>query len=586
MSDQHVPHHLRDIDNPPSYLTEAQQQNWISAAKKAKKNYQRKQQYPPFIVPPQLYNVIYIHKQMTGQTMEMLIEHVQHCNEFTFDTESEKSNKKLALIQIQTIPDQLPSLVILLELAHLPPLESQLYTKIKHFFQLVFRSTNSLYSWGPLDKELLPAISYELFMWPIPAPIYDIQSHFNKWYAWALSHCEVCRLSIDTNVNTNAINYHTTAPSLSRPCHCYESSPYRINEKWSLQQAVIFIYKIFIDKNETFNHWAHGLDPIVSTLPEAKRLSMIRYAIYDCFATTLLARPIIEYWPFTKIENSGITELFQKARSPLSINPNITISNIYQKSHQKSKKHITTNLELISDDDDDNDDEIYLNQCRAPVRQALPTYEPISEDEITINQHHLSTCTTLPMYEPISDDEQPQIVSPDAPTQEINIQSESEMNIPPELPQPPTLISLHRSRHNRRTATARRHRNKKRNDTHRSHRYRYYVTRPVHHRFSMASIKVILERHNIRYTHIKIRNSSLIIGLQHHHMKHQAHQQLPYATFNRLQYYEHHRRSRESRHHHSHESRHHYFYESRHYHYHDSRYHRHRHHSRHTHYAT
>ncbi|CAF3359291.1 unnamed protein product [Rotaria socialis] len=445
MSDQHVPHHLRDIDNPPSYLTEAQQQNWISAAKKAKKNYQRKQQYPPFIVPPQF---------------------------------------------------------------------------------------------------------------------------------------------IDTNVNTNAINYHTTAPSLSRPCHCHESSPYRINEKWSLQQAVIFIYKIFIDKNETFNHWAHGLDPIVSTLPEAKRLSMIRYAIYDCFATTLLARPIIEYWPFTKIENSGITELFQKARSPLSINPNITISNIYQKSHQKSKKHITTNLELISDDDDDNDNEIYLNQCRAPVRQALPTYEPISEDEITINQHHLSTCTTLPMYEPISDDEQSQIVSPDAPTQEINIQSESEMNIPPEQPQPPTLISLHRSRHNRRTATARRHRNKKRNDTHRSHRYRYYVTRPVHHRFSMASIKVILERHNIRYTHIKIRNSSLIIGLKHHHMKHQAHQQLPYATFNRLQYYEHHRRSRESRHHHSHESRHHYFYESRHYHYHDSRYHRHRHHSRHTHYAT
>ncbi|CAF4256604.1 unnamed protein product [Rotaria magnacalcarata] len=573
MSDQHVPHHLRDIDNPPPYLTEAQQQNWISAAKKAKKNYQLKQQYPPFIVPPQLYNVIHIHKQMIDQTMEMLIEHVQHCDEFTFDTESEKSNKKLALIQIQTIPNHLPSLVILLELAHLPPYESQLYTKIKHFFQLVFRSTNSLYSWGPLDKELLPAISYELLMWPIQAPIYDIQSHFSKWYAWALSHCEVCRLSIDTNLNTNTLNYITTAPSVSRPCNCHESSPYRINEKWALQQAVIFICKMFIDKNETFNHWAHGLDPIISTLPEVKRLSMIRYAIYDCFATTLLARPIIEYWPFTKIEDSGITELFQKARSPLSINPNITINNIYQQSNQKN-------------DDDDNDGEIYLNQCRAPVRQALPTYEPISDDEIPINQHHLLTGTTLPMYEPISDDEQPQIVSPDTPTQEINIQSESEMNIQPEQPQPPTLNSLHRSRHNRRTATARCHRNRKRNDTHRSQRYRYYVTRPVHHRFSMASLKIILEQHNIRYTHIKIRNSSLIIGLKHHHMKHQTQQQLPYDTFNRLQYYEHHRRSCRSRHHHYIASRHHYFYESRHYHYDDSRYHHHRHHSRHTHYGT
>ncbi|CAF4369459.1 unnamed protein product, partial [Rotaria sordida] len=52
--------------------------------------------------------------------MQKLINHVRNYNEFTFDTEGEKSTKQLALIQIQTIPQQLPFSVILVELAHLP----------------------------------------------------------------------------------------------------------------------------------------------------------------------------------------------------------------------------------------------------------------------------------------------------------------------------------------------------------------------------------------------------------------------------------------------------------------------------------
>ncbi|CAF0910990.1 unnamed protein product [Rotaria sordida] len=56
--------------------------------------------------------------------MQKLINHVRNYNEFTFDTEGEKSTKQLALIQIQTIPQQLPFFVILVELAHLPEFPS------------------------------------------------------------------------------------------------------------------------------------------------------------------------------------------------------------------------------------------------------------------------------------------------------------------------------------------------------------------------------------------------------------------------------------------------------------------------------
>ncbi|CAF4463028.1 unnamed protein product [Rotaria sp. Silwood2] len=80
-----------------------------------------------------------------------------------------KSNGQLALIQIQTIPSQLPSLLILIELQHLSFDNPPTYVKIKEFFSLVFRSGNELYSWGNMDKELDPAKDHHLFNWSILA---------------------------------------------------------------------------------------------------------------------------------------------------------------------------------------------------------------------------------------------------------------------------------------------------------------------------------------------------------------------------------------------------------------------------------
>ncbi|CAF4144244.1 unnamed protein product [Rotaria sordida] len=104
MSDKFVPYHLCDINNPPAHLDGNQKLNWIRAAKKAKKNYQYQQQHPALDIPTSFYEIIYVNKYTTTETMQKLINHVRNCNEFTFDTEDEKSTKQLALIQIQTIP--------------------------------------------------------------------------------------------------------------------------------------------------------------------------------------------------------------------------------------------------------------------------------------------------------------------------------------------------------------------------------------------------------------------------------------------------------------------------------------------------
>ncbi|CAF1249497.1 unnamed protein product [Rotaria sordida] len=69
--------------------------------KKTKKNYQYQQQYPAFDIPTSLYQIIHVNKHTTTETMQKLINDARNCNEFTFDTEGEKSTKQLTLIHLQ-----------------------------------------------------------------------------------------------------------------------------------------------------------------------------------------------------------------------------------------------------------------------------------------------------------------------------------------------------------------------------------------------------------------------------------------------------------------------------------------------------
>ncbi|CAF3753237.1 unnamed protein product [Rotaria sp. Silwood1] len=115
--------------------------------------------------------------------MQKLINHVRNCNEFTFDTAGEKSIKQLTLIQIQTIPQQLPFFVILVELAHLPPINSLIHLQIKQLFELIFKFRNNIYSWVPLRKKIYPAIVYQWFEWPIKTAVVNFQLKFSDWYS-------------------------------------------------------------------------------------------------------------------------------------------------------------------------------------------------------------------------------------------------------------------------------------------------------------------------------------------------------------------------------------------------------------------
>ncbi|CAF4803594.1 unnamed protein product, partial [Rotaria sp. Silwood2] len=306
MSDKFIPHYFRDIDDTLNDREPYQQQKWTRTAIKAKENVELRQKFPPFVVPAAFYKIVHVNKYTSMEELHLLVNHVQQCTQFTIDTESERSDGQLALIQIQTIPSQLPSLLILIELQHLPFDNPPTYIKIKEFFSLVFRSGNQLYSWGDMDKELEPIQDSHLFNWPTTASLIDIQPYFSDWYEWALAHCESCRPN--HHRQHGGVNYDnvTTQNYSSFKCVCHEQSPYRPGEKWSLQKALIYAAHMFIDKSCTVNNWAAGLTSNNSTLSTGRRKKMINYAIYDCFSTTYFIRPVLEYWTFNKLKNTNI----------------------------------------------------------------------------------------------------------------------------------------------------------------------------------------------------------------------------------------------------------------------------------------
>ncbi|CAF4144676.1 unnamed protein product [Rotaria sordida] len=543
MSDKIIPRYLCNIDDTATDREQYQQQQHTRKLTKAEENFQLRQQYPQFVVPPSMYKVIHVNKYTSMEEFDLLINHVQECTQFTIDTESEKSNGQLALIQIQTIPSQLPLLIILIELQHLP--SNKLPT-----------SGNKLYSWGDMKKELEPMQDYHLLNWPTTASLINIQLYFPDWYEWALAHCESCRPNHHQQ-HPDVINYDnvTTQNYSSSRCICHERNPYHSGEKWSLQKALIYAAHMFIDKSSTVNNWAAGLTSNNSTLSYGRRKKMINYAIYDCFSTTYLIRPVLEYWTFKQLNNINIVELFTSFKAlPL---PKINSSN---KKSKKIKKNI--NLQhLFNMNDDDlqpiSDDEIYLNQLIAPVTNEQLEKEKISNYEQKFTGQNLVSDAEL-----ISNEDDKIIIDNNQEGQPAEENDNDET--PPATAIEEKLPTTKRNRtHHQRSMASRQQRNKKRNNTHRMRRYQHHITRSIYYKFKEPLVKKILKQHDVNYVHVKVVDGTLFIGVKTNMLKEKYQDQIPEDLFDRKHhqyYYQHHHQNHHQYHHqynHRHRHQHH-----------------------------
>ncbi|CAF3363647.1 unnamed protein product [Rotaria sp. Silwood2] len=292
---------LRDPTKPPPNLSGSSLNNWFKNTYKQLQNYDYQLKYPPFYVPDVCYQVFHIQRFITLEKIQLIVQHIKNCRLFSIDTESDCFTRELALIQIHTIPIELPSMIILIELHHLPSTDTLLFKAIYALVQLIFKSGNTLYSWGPL----------------VP------------WIERTLPHSEECKSG----------HYESQRYS----CTCIPH--FGTNEFWSLQNAIRYTCNQFLDKSQTKNPWEQLLDPLYSTLPSSTLNNMIYYAIYDCLVVSYLHRPVLESWNLDQLKQSTIDLLLTTPPSIFDQLEDISDDDIDDNEPQ-------TNDELIINDSD------------------------------------------------------------------------------------------------------------------------------------------------------------------------------------------------------------------------------------------
>jgi hypothetical protein len=419
---------------------------------------------------------------------------------------------------------------MLFELNHFPDQNSQKYENIHRLFQLIFRSGNEIYSWGKMQVELEQA--KHLFTWPIPATLNDIQPHFPAWYNWARTQCGVQGLSHcnDVNNDNKIIQQHHQALS----CLCHPSSPYGINELWSLQKAFMYGCKLYIDKSCTLGYWTSSLTSSHSSLSHEEQMKMVHYATHDAMAVTYLIRPITEKWTFKQLEERKISEMFitfNAIKLPLlpattstkKKNKNINIQKL-----SKIFKCTDSDIESIS-----SDEEIYLNRLVGPVMNDYHLEDPVKNDDITYDviQNLGAGGDELQNEIPTADVIMNDIINDDG-VESVNnhIVVVNEVDNPPEEQQQQQRIKK------RRSSQAKQKKNRKRNNQLRSTRYRYCLTRPFYYKFKSRTLRKLLRQHGVEFRHIKKVQDRVVIGVKTDEARRDYERTLPSNCFNKNNY--------------------------------------------------
>ncbi|CAF1502380.1 unnamed protein product, partial [Rotaria sordida] len=257
-------------------LTQKYSPQKVSENNKYKKLYQDGE-CDLFKKPSSSYRYYYIHNETTINTLNDLIDYANEITTYTIDTEDQMQPppqpSKGALIQVEFINLNGPSIILLIETLHLPPESSQLFEKIRQLCKIIFSNNHRIYSSGEIKHEMKNFYTYNLFN------IHDInrikpkniQEEFKKWF----------------NRTYPTSTYRKTQP----------------NDKYSLQLAVYLIFNEWLDKRMTLASWGCGIDTETTTFKNKKhqvikdeeyiRQLMTLYAMNDCFSVTKLADYIL-----------------------------------------------------------------------------------------------------------------------------------------------------------------------------------------------------------------------------------------------------------------------------------------------------
>ncbi|CAF1507836.1 unnamed protein product [Adineta ricciae] len=92
-------------------------------------------------------------------------------------------------------------------------------------------------------------------------------------------------------------------------CQCNWLPHIGTDEVWSIQIAIRYTRRLFLDKSHTRSNWSRLLDPIHSNINPTKLNALLRYATYDNLAVSYFIRPICGNWTYEKFRTTSMEDL-------------------------------------------------------------------------------------------------------------------------------------------------------------------------------------------------------------------------------------------------------------------------------------
>lgn len=227
------------------------------------------------------YRYYHIHKNTPIDLLDDLIDYAKVVKHYTIDTEAQSVPKRPsipALIQIEYVYEDNPSILLLIECMHLPETNEPTFIKIKQLCKIIFSVEHTIYSWGNLVDELEDFYQYNLFD---ESDVNDVkernlQDEFKKYF------------------NTT----YPTSPDIKL----------KSNETYSLQFAIFNTFNEWLTKRYTLGNFGCGLDLALHTITVPRQFMymekqvihhekeirelLINYALNDCLSVTKLMKEL------------------------------------------------------------------------------------------------------------------------------------------------------------------------------------------------------------------------------------------------------------------------------------------------------
>lgn len=263
----------------------------------------------PLFQPLKPYKIYFVNHMTPLMVIFSLLDLARTIKAYTIDTEGDIHTNRQTLIQIEFIDDtnEQESVVLLVEMAHLPHPTTRRFYFIQKLFAVILNSSNLIYTWDNVQKELQRFLHYEVFNMELiqSMNMVDIQGKFKTWYNRQFPHdfdCFVGRIIGDD-------------PS----CDC-KHRPYKhTNDKWSLQMAIAKIFHEYLDKTCRKSTWSIGLDERLDPLfqhasyqqrrqnrsfqyRQHRRDKLSKYAVYDCLSVTKIVMLVKNDWTYEPVE--------------------------------------------------------------------------------------------------------------------------------------------------------------------------------------------------------------------------------------------------------------------------------------------